>query len=203
MIGRGEALQVVDGGADFPEYPYAADLRLPTHHFLPWQHRRWLNSRMRLLGRLEVRAIAIDLFSISQDQTPVGTLPNDAEELCILLNVSPQIWDDLARLDIPPLYGWYECKCGDEIRLAHPVVLEMIGEALNKRQEAAARATAGQQRMRLKRLADTMQRVAGGSSRLAANPAAVERVAEWLDSHCESGKWSATWVERAMGEVCS
>lgn len=193
------ALRVVeadDVGAGLPEYPFPADLRLPTHHFITWFHRRYLNSRLRLLAPPEVRAYALELICIAQDQTPVGTLPNDPKQLAALLHVDLSIWDELAARSIPPLYKWFLCDCGGEIRYAHPVVIEMIGDAMDYQQKAKARSAAGTRRKRMNRLA-TQAQAMGAHSNIYGNPAALEWIDDWLEERCE-GNRTASWVEKAL-----
>jgi hypothetical protein len=191
-------LQLVsdDDGGGIPPYPFACDLRLPTHHFFTFEHRRWLNSRLRLMGEPEVRAFAIDLYSICQDQTPVGTLPKDRREIARLLHLSTERFDTLCRHEIGPLYGWFVCDCEGVHRFAHPVVLEMIGEALERQKSARDRSAAGNRRKRLSRLAGQMQKM-GAPSGMYSNPAIIEWVDEWLEERCD-GNRTATWLEKAM-----
>lgn len=190
--------QVIDGGEGdgLPEYPFAPDLRLDTHHFVTWLHRRYLNSTLRLRATPEVKCFAIELFCIAQDQTPVGTLPDDDHQLSLHLNVSLSTWQELLTRPISPLYKWYRCRCGGEVRFTHPVVIEVIGEALKHQRRHAANSEKGRRAKRLKRLSETVVRL-GGSTRLAANPAALEWLDEWLEARCE-GNRTGRWIEKSM-----
>lgn len=192
------ALKLVEsGGTDgYPDYPFASDLRLPTHHFFTFEHRRWLNSRLRLLAEPEVRAFAIDLYAICQDQTPVGTLPDDNRQLARLLHIATDRFEALLRFDITPLYGWYRCNVGYEVRLTHDVVLETISAALNRQKVAKDRSEAGNRRKRLNRLTAQIQ-AQGGPSGMYGNPAIVEWIDEWLEQACP-GNRTAAWVQKAM-----
>jgi len=85
---------------------------------------------MRLKGRAECRALYFDLINIACDQSPVGTIPNDMEVLAKLLMISESEFKTLCQLEYGPLHKWRPCRCGDEVRLMHPVVLDMLIEAV-------------------------------------------------------------------------
>lgn len=184
------------GGDEIEHYPFAPDLRLDTHHFFAFFHRRWLSSRMRLLATPEVRAYAIDLYALAQDQTPVGTLPCDQKELAALLNIDRDTLEVLNSQPIGPLYGWELCQCGGELRWAHPVVLEVIQTALSYQRKAAARSEAGNRRKRLNRLKTQMAAIRV-PERLYSNDVVVEWCDDWLEQHC-SGNRTAARVKEAL-----
>ena len=71
-----------------PAYPLAKDFRMPTHYFMAWWHNRWLNSDLHLIGSYEVQGVAVALFSIAQNQSPIGTLPRDEVLLARLLRLA-------------------------------------------------------------------------------------------------------------------
>lgn len=132
------ALQVV-GGADLDEYPLTVEDRLDSHYFMAWERRRRLNSDMRLRGVPECRALFFDLINISYDQAPVGTLPNDHDLLAKMLLVDPVHFKQLCRLEYGPLHKWRRVNCGAEIRLAHPMVLRSLQEAIARRDDNRAK----------------------------------------------------------------
>ena len=80
------AIQVV-AVADLLEYPLAAHVRLDGNGFVKWQHSRWLNSTSFRKMSWEVQGMARALFDFSQMETPVGTLPDDDEELAFMLRI--------------------------------------------------------------------------------------------------------------------
>jgi len=121
---------------ELPVYPVDRDERLEGHYFIKFWHDRWLNSHLHLTATLEVQACALNLFFLSQKQTPVGTLPDDDAILAKLLRIDLALWRDLRTRRINPLHGWSPCRCGEEIRLSHPVVTEVVLDAMAKRNGA-------------------------------------------------------------------
>ncbi|MFN5998342.1 MAG: hypothetical protein ACK47C_04755 [Paracoccaceae bacterium] len=119
-------------GTGVKPYPLLRDLRMPTHYFIAWWHNRWLNSTLHLTGSYEVQGVALALYCISQNQSPMGTLPADDALLARLLRIDLARWQDLRRAAVPPLHGWYMADCQGEVRWAHPVVLEMLIEAQSR-----------------------------------------------------------------------
>ena len=138
--------------ADIDHYPLDAAERLTSHFFVTFYHRRWLNSRFRLSAPPMVRGLALDLILISQDQTPVGTLPDDDVQLAALLMLDLREWQALRRAEWSPLYKWVPCLCGTERRLMHPVVLEAVQDAIGRRRKRAEEGEAGRRRKRIERL---------------------------------------------------
>lgn len=127
-------LAVIDV-ADLPDYPIPRDMRLDGHHFTRWNHNRWLNSRMYLMASLAVKGAARDLFDHAQNGSPIGTLPSADDELAALMRVPVQHWRALCDEPIGPLHNWQRCRCGDEVRLMHPVVLEVLQDTIRKVEE--------------------------------------------------------------------
>lgn len=187
------SLQAVSTG-EIDEYPLSVEDRLDSHYFMAWERRRWLNSDMRLRGTPECRALFFDLINIAYDQAPVGTLPNDPDLLARLLMVDPTHFQQLCRLEYGPLHKWYMVKCGGEVRLAHPMVLRSLQDAIARREDNRAKNEAANAAKRLQRLRIT---VSGYHKELAANDAAVRWIDEWLQKEgCEYR--SASWLERAI-----
>jgi len=179
---------------EMEQYPLTVEDRLDSHYFMAWERRRWLNSDMRLRGTPECRALFFDLINIAYDQAPVGTLPNDLELLARLLMVDHSHFQQLCRLEYGPLHKWYPVKCGSEIRLAHPMVLRSLQDAIARREDNRAKNEAANAAKRLQRLRIT---VSGYHKDLAANDAAVRWIDEWLQKEgCEYR--SASWLERAI-----
>ncbi len=162
-----------------PEYPFTKEDRLQTHFYFEMHFSRWLNSDFRLLATPAVRGIAIDLFCAAQEQAPVGTLPTDERLLAKLAGVTLEVWRELAAQDVGPLWNWYHVSCGDDVRFAHPVVLELVEKAMVSREMHNGARAADRERKRLKALPAQMQS-AGASSRMCAEAAVVDWVDRWL-----------------------
>jgi len=186
--------RVVDD--DLPEYPLPASERLEVHFFVTFWHQRWLNSEFRLKAEADVRGYALDLFFIAQNQSPVGTLPADDALLAKLLMIDLATWKSLLKREINPLYKWTRCRCGDEIRLMHPVVTEQVLHAVAKKRHNLASRERERER---KRLASLRHRIveAGGHSSLANNADYVARLDAWLLENC-SGNRTPPRVREAM-----
>ncbi len=189
------ALRMVDVSA-VPVYPLDADLRLSHHDFVAFYHRRYLASRFRLLAPPDVRAHALDLWMLSHEQTPAGTLPVDEEELAALARVDLAQWRDLCRRPWSPLYQWTPYRVGNGLRLGHPVVIEVIAQAISQRQAHADRSARGRMAKRIERLPDTMRK-AGATVAMAQDKRMVEAVAARLEATVE-GYWSVPNVRTAM-----
>lgn len=181
---------------DLPEYPLAADERLTTHYFITLHFRRWLNSRFRRLAPPDVQKYAIDLWCISQDETPVGTLPDDDAELSAMLGLDLRIWQSYRARDWSPLYKWQRCRCGGAIRLMHPVVLEMVVESVGRREKKREEAEEGRRRKRMDRLPDQVVK-AGGNRSMAMNPELLEWLDAWLMQACP-GNRTVAWVRKGL-----
>ena len=163
-----------------PDYPLSADFRMPTHYFVAWWHNRWLNSDMHLTGSYEVQGVAVALYSIAQNQSPMGTLPCDDVLLARHLRLDPARWADLCRSAVSPLHGWHLVNCEGEVRWAHPVVLEVILEA---REFANLRRMSNEDRAvqkRLERLRRALGEI-GVDKVLLADRVVIEAMDEWLE----------------------
>ncbi|WP_372993865.1 hypothetical protein [Sulfitobacter sp.] len=180
--------------SEIEEYPLTRDDRLNSHFFMVWERRRWLNSDMRLKGRAECRALYFDLINIACDQSPVGTIPNDMEVLAKLLMISESELKTLCQLEYGPLHKWRPCRCGDEVRLMHPVVLDMLIEAVSRKEDNRAKMEAANTVKRVQRLRST---VAGLQTEMSKNDAAVKWMDEWLVKQ-GVGYRNTSWVEQAM-----
>lgn len=179
---------------DLEEYPLPDDERIDSHRFIPWEHRRWLTSDMGLRGTPECRAYYFDLICHSLNHTPPGTLPTDLDLLARLLRVDGKHFEQLCRLEYGPLHRWRPVRCGDAVRLYHPMVLRVLTEAMARREDHRARSEAAVVSKRQLRLRQTL---AGYHGDLAKNDAAVLWIDHWLvEQGC--GYRSAVWIERAM-----
>lgn len=180
MTRPGHLTPIPDEG--LPPYPLPSDFRMPTHYFMAWWHNRWLNSTLHLTGSYEVQGIALALYCIAQNQSPLGTLPFDDELIARLLRVDLPRWQDLQRGKVPPLHGWYLVDCDGEARWAHPVVLEMVVQA---RDRAEVRRMSNEERTvqkRIERLRHALEEF-GVDKSLLADRSVLEAMDEWLEAN--------------------
>jgi len=172
-----------------PIYPIDAAERLQSHFFVEFHFRRWLNSEARLLADWDVRGVMVDLIMISQDQTPVGTLPQNPKLIATMLGMSVDQLHLFCARDVSPLRGWVPCMAGDQVRLMHPVVTEMAEKAIGSRRD---REVERQRRSAAKALRDLGERmVAMGMTRQASDRTFVERVDHWLTQNCTGNRTEA------------
>jgi len=180
-----------------PEYPFSSNERLTPHFFTTFHHDRWLNSRLRLSAPPDVRGLALDLFFLSQKQSPVGTLPDDDIQLAALLMLDLRTWQSYRLREWSPLYKWTPCLCDTgEIRLMHDVVVEMIHDAISRRDKKRIEGELGRRRKRLERLQSQIIQ-AGASRAMAEDADLLERVDAWLERNCQ-GNRTRDWVRRAL-----
>jgi len=188
-------LEIVEQ-SDRLEYPIPENERLESHFFIPWHFNRWLNSDFRLKADADVRAYAFDLFCISQNQSPVGTLPMDDELLARLLMLDLGAWHKLKERAPSPLYGWIECICGKHTRYMHRVVLEMAQGSLGKKK--AVMEARERDRERKRQVALKLQMVsAGANKRMVDNAAYIDRLDLYLVEHCQ-GNRTPSRIKEAM-----
>ena len=88
----------------------------------------WLRART---GR--VRASLLLLWAEAWEQTPCGSLPNDDELLCLLLDVEP---DEFAKMRPVLMRGWW---LGDDGRLYHDTITDRVLDMLKARAGNAKR----------------------------------------------------------------
>jgi len=163
---------------------------------VPFWFNRWLNSDFRLRASAEVRGYGLDLFFIAQNQSPVGTLPTDDAVLAKLLMIDLATWKDLCSREVSPLYNWRPCRCGDKLRLMHPVVTEQALVALKSKRD---RIEARERERERKRLVALKRQIleAGGHRGLADNADYVTRLDSWLLENCPGNRTPAR-VREAM-----
>lgn len=181
--------------AELPDYELG-DLRLENHFFVAWHFSRWLNSAMHLCATYEVQGVARALFDIAQMQSPTGTLPDDDVQLSRLLRLDIIRWRELRAMDFGPLRGWFRVRCGDRVRLAHPVVIEVLQDALARREERERAAGERAVAMRLKRLREGL-RALGVNDRTLDDTVLIERMDKWLLDHV-SGQRRVSAYERVL-----
>jgi len=181
------ALRAITSPVDLdmlPEYPIDPDARLDSHGFIQWEFRRWLSSDMRWNGTHECKSMWFDLVNLSHSETPVGTLPQDMKRLARMVQpvVERDHFETLCGLEFGPLHGWVPCRCGDVVRLMHPVVTRIVQGAFASRANNAARVQAASLAKRLKRLTEDLMPIAPG---IASDPRKVRFVAAKIEECLE------------------
>lgn len=176
-------LTIVGSDGDLTLYPIPSDIRLESHFFMQWRHREWMRSEFRNLASREVRAVAMDLFCVAYDESPAGTLPVNDELTRKLVDIGAEDWRDLCTRPIGPLHGWTRCRTDrGDLRLAHPMMLEMVREATVSRRDHLEKKASDRERKRIEALPDQMRR-AGASRGMAENLDYVVRLDEYLLEH--------------------
>ena len=180
------AFQVINI-ADLIEYPIARTTRLDGHAFVKWAHIRWMSSKTYKRASWEVHGMARALFDLSQLESPIGTLPDDDEELAMMLRVDLRRMRDLRLMEFGPLRNWVPCLSDGERRLMHPVVLEQVRDALERREvhELSKEEKAAYQRV--KRLREALAKM-GAAADLVADDVLIGRIDEWLKAHCRGNR---------------
>lgn len=177
---------------DMRVYPIERDERLPELAFVKWQPSRWLNSSGHLKCTYEVQGVARALFDLATAQSPIGTLPDDDEELAALLRMPVNHWIALRSLGARgPLRNWEHCLCpgkgNGEIRLMHHVVLASLQDVLFRRE--ARESGRGRQvvNKRVQRLRAGMI-AAGLSEAQVADEVLMARIEEHLTQICTGNR---------------
>lgn len=178
-------------------YPIDREERLPELAFVKWFPSRWLNSSGHLRCSYEVQGVARALFDLATAQSPIGTLPDDNEELAALLRLPLASWLALRGLgDRGPLRNWEPCLCAGkgagEVRLMHHVVLASLQDVLNRRE--ARELGRGRQAIskRVQRLREGM-RGAGLSADQIADEALMKRIDDWMAANCTGNRTAAQY----------
>jgi hypothetical protein len=187
MLERATPLQAVSA-QDLPEYPIARDERLPELAFVKWVPSRWLQSSGHLKCTYEVQGMARALFDLATAQSPIGTLPDDTEELSILLRVPMPHFAALRALGPRgPLRNWVRCTSAGEVRLMHPVVMAMLEDVLHRRQTRELSREAQAEAKRLERLSKGLK-AAGLSDAVLGDAILLARLDEWLSANWKGNR---------------
>lgn len=129
------AFDVIDN-SDVRPYPdELCDPQLTADFFTKFWHDRWLGSRLHLTGDLAVQGAALNLFFYSRKQVPVGSLPREEAMLARLLRVDLQVWRGLMAQSPNPLHNWSLYSYGETVVYGHEVVIEVLRDALSRREE--------------------------------------------------------------------
>jgi hypothetical protein len=172
--------------AGLPEYPIPRSERLPELSFIKWQSSRWLASRGSTSCTYEVQGVARALFDLALAQSPIGTLPDNDEDLSALLRLPQPQWQALRGLgDRGPLRNWHPCISDGEVRLMHRVVTQELEDVLHRREARELSKEAAAEAKRMKRLAEGMVR-AGMAPSAAEDMILMDRINAWLGAN-----WSA------------
>jgi hypothetical protein len=187
--------------ADLPVYPIGRDVRLQSHYFTMIQHHRWLNSEMHLTADMAVQGAALNLFFVAQSQSPLGTLPNDDVVLSRLLRIDLTTWRGLRDRPMGALHRWHPCLCGDEVRLMHPVVLEVLQDAIARRDVREASNEEKAVDARLRRLRAALAEL-GCSKTVIADEVLIGRLDAWLVENVR-GQRRASAYEAALAHAAA
>ncbi|WP_232825454.1 hypothetical protein [Albibacillus kandeliae] len=184
-------------------YPISVKDRLDSHYFMQWNLKRWRASEFRRKADPEVGWYGFNLFCIAQDETPVGTLPCDEEQLAYELRVPLEKWRAMMERKITPLHNWHRVRCDNgEVRFAHPIVTLVAEDALkSKRLNAAANAN---ERHR-KRVISIRKSLSGipGASRFAEGDAWVEQISDWIEAQYPGRSCTISRVKEALNALSS
>ncbi|TNF19157.1 MAG: hypothetical protein EP318_15490 [Rhodobacteraceae bacterium] len=198
-------LRAVPDG-DLPVYPISAAERLDSHFFVPWNLKRWRGSDFRRSGYQdpEVGFYGMELFFLSQDETPIGTLPADDEALAFLLRMPVTRWNELSGRPVSPLHGWSRVVCDNgHVRLAHPVVQEVAVEALGSRKRNDARNADERMRKRLGTIVGHLTKSITGGARIAASEEQVNAISDWIEAKYPGGSATLKRVREALNDLSS
>ncbi|SPJ27641.1 hypothetical protein [Falsiruegeria mediterranea] len=167
---------------DLPEYPIPSTARLDSHYFLQFNVNRFDRSgfRKRAYRDPEVGFFGMELFFKSHGEAPLGTLPIEHDDLAFLLGLPLERWMGLVERSFNPLYNWHKVRCDNgEVRLAHPVVQEVMEAALRGHLEHKASNEDKAVWARRTRLKASLKAV-GCSDGLCADDRAVAWLDQWL-----------------------
>ncbi|PYG29981.1 hypothetical protein [Pelagimonas varians] len=176
-------LQAVDEELDV--YPISVNDRLDSHYFLQFNHDRYERSEFRRKSYRdpEVGFFGLELFFKSHGEAPLGTLPQDHDSLAFLLGLPLEKWMGLVERKFNPLYNWKPVMCDNgQIRLAHPVVQEVMEAALQGHREHKASNEDKAVWTRRKRLKEALKSC-GCSDDLCSDDVAVGWIDDWLNEH--------------------
>lgn len=187
---------------NLPIYPIDRAERLDGHSFVKWQTARWLSSRTFKLASWEVQGMARALFDLCQTESPIGTLPDDDEELAMMLRVSLVRLRELRSMDLGPLRNWSRCLSDGVIRLAHPVVTEQIKDALERRAMAQLSKEQKAIAVRLERLRKAML-ANEVSQEVVADDLLIRRMDEWIEATHRGNRTQAVYRSAILHAVQS
>ena len=181
--------------ADLPDYPIPRDERLPELAFIKWVPSQWLNSSGHAKCTYEVQGMARALFDISTAQSPIGTLPDDDEELAFLLRVPLQHFVVLRAMgDRGPLRNWLRCLADGEMRLMHRVVTASLQEVLVRRDRRVLSKDAQAEAKRFDRLSEGLQKV-GLNADVCGDGILMKRLDDWLQANWRGNRTLRAYMQ--------
>lgn len=175
--------------AQLEEYPIDRDTRLDGHAFIKWHHIRWMSSKTFRRASWEVQGMARALFDLSQLQCPVGTLPDDDEDLADMLRVPQRRLRELRAMEFGPLRNWVPCLSEGERRLMHPVVLAQVRDALDRREVYKLSSEDKAEYQRIKRLREAMTSLGLGKDAVA-DDVLIHRMNDALKATCRGNRYT-------------
>jgi len=177
---------------DLPEYPFGPEDRLDGNSFVKWHTTRWLGSRTFKLMPWDMQGMARALFDMAQLETPIGTLPDDDDELAFMLRCDARRIRELRGLEYGPMRNWQRCRCDGAVRLMHPVVVEVISDALTRRNSAALAKDAKAVAQRMARLRRALA-AEGCSDAVLGDDVLLRRIDGWLEENHRSNRTRAVY----------
>lgn len=169
---------------DLPQYPVPAGERLESHSYFKLHHTDFLESDFfgacKEVDDWEVIGLALALWSKSQYQDPVGTIPSEPFRQARMMGIPLLRWEDYLRRKTSPLHGWTRCRIigTGEIRLMNKTVTEVTLDALNWKNKDRDRKSADQERQALARLRKSVEEI--GSRNLASDRRYIVMLHRWL-----------------------
>lgn len=196
-------LTVVEG-TELPLYPVETATRLDSHYFYIWNRKRWrqCDFRRHAYADPEVGFFGRELFELSQEESPIGTLPLDVGALAFKLRMSDSQFRELCGREVTPLYGWYECVTDlGERRLMHDVVLEVVQEAIKGKAKNAVKNADERMRKRLGNIVGILKTKITGASRFAEGEEMVNQISDWIEVEYPGGSATVKRVKEALNAL--
>lgn len=175
-----------------PEYPIDRAMRLDGNSFVKWHTARWLSSKTFKLMNWEYQGMARALFDLCQNESPLGTLPDDNAELAFMLRVDSRRMAELRAMEFGPLRNWSRCQCEGEIRLMHPVVLAQVQDAIERRELSKLSKEDQATAKRLSRLENALL-ANGCSQHVVADPTLMQRIDAWISETHRGNRTQAVY----------
>jgi hypothetical protein len=144
-----------------------------------------------------------ELICLSQDETPVGTLPCDDKLLAFMLHMPLEQWENLKGRALSPLYGWSRVRCDNgEVRLAHAVVTEVAVEAISGKRRNATKNADDRMRKRLGTISKHLRDSVIGGERIASNDEMVNKISDWVEDVYPGGSATLKRIREALNALC-
>jgi hypothetical protein len=187
---------LIDTGT-LPQYPIDRGERLESHSFFLFHYDRYLNSDLYVLGDWDIKGIAHALWCRAQDQDPVGTLPDNPRLIAGYLGMSTDAWEGYMRKDPGPLHGWTQCLVGNEVRLMHAVVTEVVTTALGSKLRNAAKYADDRMRHRINTISQNLRANIPGGARIARDEEKLNQLSDWIEGAYPGGSATVKRIKEA------